>query len=153
MIRLGTMGDIERVKRRLDKLRLHSIFAPFDVDWGRIEGMLTEAIGHGALFIDDGDGTQLLGLVIAAIKPLWWNPSVRIGTEIFFSFTSQEIGVALLEHLCKWCFNRGAHTIQLSVASQGPVEDVQAVYEGAGFKLNGSLFVMYREEYAHVRPN
>ena len=153
MIRLGTEQDFPLIKRRLDKLRLHSIFAPFDVDWARIYNMLHEAVRAEALFVDDGDGMQLLGLVIAAIKPLWWNHNVGIGTELFFSFTSHDVGVALLEKLSEWCFKRGASTIQLCVASQGPLEDVQLVYERAGFELHGSLFVKYREESQHVRPN
>lgn len=151
MIRLGTEQDIPAIKRRLDKLRLHSVFMPFEVDWVVVESVLLDSIEHGALFIDDGDGTQLLGLVVCAIKRLWWNPNIYIGTELFFSFTSHDVGVELLDRLCNWCFSRGAHTIQCCVASRGSLEDVRQVYERSGFKLMGSLFVTYKEDHQHVR--
>lgn len=139
MIRTFCHGDLPRLRQLLTILHRRSPYAPIKVEWSLVEQMVMQAQQCGAIFVSDRRG-KLNGFIVCGMKPLWWNPRYRIGTDIFFLPGSRESGADLLKCLIHWCARQKVVRIECGVSSFTRLEDIRPIYLAAGFKQEGSLF-------------
>lgn len=141
MIRPAGPDDIPALQRLLEQLHGRSPVQAIDVDWAAVLHMLGASIAQGSTFVDEEAG-RIYGFIIAAVMPLWWNTAKRVGQDVFFYSKRIHMGEKLLHEAARWCKAHGATWLQFGISSFRSVDSVAAIYLSAGFRREGSFFVM-----------
>lgn len=148
MIRTMVAEDLPRMIDLLEILHAKSPYAQYEIEWPLVEQLLHQGMMRGAVFVHERRG-KLNGFIISGLKPLWWNPRIKLGTDVFFMPGDQEAGVELLNAACGWCFRHGANRMECGISSFARLEDVRPIYIAAGFTQQGSLF---HHEFERTEP-
>ena len=140
MIRTAVNADLPRLKELMQLLHDKSPYGHIEIEWPLVDQMMMQAMNHAAVFVHERRG-KIGGFIICGLKPLWWNPRFKIGTDVFFMPGNREAGAELLGSLCGWCYRHKVMRIECGISSFTRLEDIQSIYLSAGFKREGSLFV------------
>ncbi len=130
----ATVDDIEEVMDLAHKFHAYSIYKgiPFNEEAAR--SFTLNIIDQGACFFT-GEG-----FVGGVIVPLYFNPKVRIATEIVW-FSPSGGGRELREHFEVWAIGQDASMIQFSALASGDMDDVHRNLSKNGYDLAELTFI------------
>lgn len=113
----------------------------------RIGARIDEAIGAGASWIAEMDGTAAGTFVLSAAgewtKGIWpdASPNERYLSKLAVrrSFGGRELGTRLLRRAEVLAVAQGARTVRLDCVASGPIPNLPAYYEKAGYSPRGVI--------------
>lgn len=126
MIRLATADDADRLTELGEAFHAYCPYReiPFDAEaFGRFAVGLTEA---GVVFLSDD------GMLGGALSPLYFNPSVVMGVELFW--WAGKTGRGLREAFEGWAREQGAAGVMFSGLSDEREPTIRKVFQRAGYQ-------------------
>lgn len=149
MIREMAQGDTQGIVNLLDALHARTPYASVMPDWPNIIEMIDKARKHamGIVLVAEHNST-LTGVLFGAITPLWWQPKIKIGSDIVFYSRRQGDGRLMLAWLKQWAFKHPeVIRLECGVSSGRAVASVTDLYRAAGFRMEGTRFVADNPHY------
>ena len=155
LIRPYAPEDIQQVIKLLETLRRRTPYRAIVPDWPEIVRVITACSNKrsGLVLVADHDG-RITGLLIAVAQVLWWQnerAGARIASDLIFYSQRPGDGAKMLKGMIEWAFSvPRVVRIECGISSGEDVEALQKLYLDAGFKKDGTRFVMDHPKYAEA---
>lgn len=156
MVRELGANDLEQVFLLGNHLRQKTAYRCIVPDVERALGAIIEMAArptrHLAL-VAEHKGI-ITGVLLASIETLWFvdqQKGAQIASDILFYSRYPGDGRKMLEKMKEWAFGLPRVVrIEMAVSSGVRLDRIKPFYEAAGFKQEGSLFVMNHPNYSQV---
>lgn len=156
MIRPFAPDDLQSAIGLLDGLRCKTPYRACRPDWTVVVQTMMACMNPslGLVLVAEHD-RSLTGILIATVANIWWADQTsgpRMASDLVFSSGRYGDGRRMLDMLTDWAFELPRVVrIEMAVSSgQGSVATAQRLYEGAGFKMEGTLFAKNHPKYNQI---
>lgn len=155
MIRQLECEDLEKVFVLGNKLREKTSYRCIVPDWERALGAIIKMAGEArSLALVAEHDKQITGVMLCTTTSLWWvdqQKGAQVASDVMFYSKYPGDGRKMLERMKKWAFSLPrVIRIEMALSSESRLERVKPFYEAAGFKLEGSLFVLNHPRYEEL---
>jgi hypothetical protein len=134
LIKRATADDLDTVVRLGTDFHAYSPWRDDPLDPEAFRVFLGGVIDNGAVFLC-GES-----MILGALVPLWFNPSVVIAFEVGW-WAPDGNGRKVREAFEAWAKENGANGVQCAALADDNLDRVERVYSRAGYQKNEVAFV------------
>lgn len=132
MIRRATADDLDRIVELGAAFHAYCPYRDIPLDPEGFRDFAGRLIEGGAIFLSDD------GMIGGLLVPLYFNPSVVMGAELFW--WAGKTGKGLREAFETWAKESGAQGVQFSGLTDQRAETIRKVFERAGYTAAETAF-------------
>lgn len=144
MIRAATQADVPRIIELGITLHATTSYASQPYVHEKAASFLLQLIhGEGVVFVADVGG-EVVGAMAGGIVDQWFSHDLIAYDYSIFVLPSRRHGIIalrLIRAFIEWAKLRGASQVQMGICTAVNVDAISRLYESAGFRLAGPLYM------------